>query len=106
MSLETLIKAINNKNTIRYQYNKADEPVGERIGHPYAVFIFTSKAGLTSTKVHIVQIDGVSKSIAKSPFPSFRMHNIEELGNIEILEGVLAFEILCMSIITLNLICI
>jgi hypothetical protein len=89
MPLNLLTKAIKNRNTIRYKYNKTDEPNGERMGHPYAVFIFTSKAGVTSTKVHIVQTSGVSKS--GTPFPSFRMYNIEELDSIEILDDVPAF---------------
>lgn len=92
MSLEILIEAINKRKTIKYEYNKIDEPVGERIGHPYAIYIFTSKAGIMSTKIHIVQIDGVSKSIEKNPFPSFRTHNIEELTNVQILDDIPSFE--------------
>ena len=89
MALNILIKAINNRKVVRYQYNKPGEPSGERIGHPYAVFMFTSKADITSTKVHIVQVSGVSKS--GKPFPSFRMHNIEELTNVQLLDHLPTF---------------
>lgn len=91
MSLQIITDAINTRKVIRYQYNKVGEPSGERIGHPYAVFIFTSKAGAISTKVHIVQTDGDSKSVIENPFPSFRMYNIEDLTNVRILENIPSF---------------
>lgn len=89
MPLSTLIEAINNRKTIRYRYLKPNEPTGERIGHPYAVFIFTSKEGVASTKVHIVQIDGDSKS--GKEFPSFRMYNIGDLQEVKILPDMPQF---------------
>ena len=37
--LETIIvKAIQEKKTIHFQYNKSGKIVGERIGNPYAIY--------------------------------------------------------------------
>lgn len=85
--LEKLISAIKNKNVIEFEYNKPEKIPGKRIGNPYAVFIFTSKEGKQSTKVHLVQTDGVSDS-KNVPFPTFRMFNIEDLSNINILNKI------------------
>lgn len=83
-NLDKLTKAINEKRIIVFEYNKQGKILGKRIGNPYAVFIFTTKEGKQSTKVHLVQTDGVSDSKDISPFPNFRTFNIEELSNIEI----------------------
>ena len=91
MSLPTIIEAIDKRKTLRYKYIKLGEATGERIGHPYVVFMFTTKTGITSTKVHIVQLDGDSKSVIEKPFPSFRMYNIEELQDVEIIEEIAPF---------------
>ena len=84
--LDTLIHAIKNKQQISFEYNKEGKIKGERIGNPYAIFIHTAKnSGVQSTKVHIVQTEGVSDSMNENPFPSFRTYNIEELTNVTIL---------------------
>ncbi len=88
-TLETLQKAIKNRNQISYEYNKEGKVTGRRIGNPYAIFIYTAKnTRIQSTKVHIVQTDGVSDSLDKNPLPSFRMYNIEDISNLEILPEV------------------
>lgn len=84
-TLEILVQAIENRNHISYQYNKPGKVVGVRIGHPYAVYFFTAKSGAKSTKVHIVQIEGVSDTTSEKPFPSFRQYNLEELSDLIIL---------------------
>jgi len=84
--LDLFISAINSKNSISFEYNKPGKTPGTRIGNPYAVFIFTAKSGKQSTKIHLVQTAGVSDSKDKSPFPEFRMFNIEELSNVQILD--------------------
>ncbi|MDB5133781.1 MAG: hypothetical protein JWP37_384 [Mucilaginibacter sp.] len=85
-TLEVLKQAITSRNHISFEYNKEGKVQGVRIGHPYAVFIFTAKnTNIQSTKVHIVQIDGVSDSKEGKPFPSFRMYNIEDLSNVFVL---------------------
>jgi hypothetical protein len=85
-TLKTLKQAIKNKQPISFEYNKKGKIKGERIGHPYAVFIYTAKnSRVQSTKVHILQTEGVSDS--QKPFPSFRMYNIEDLSNITILSS-------------------
>ena len=90
--LEKLIVAIKTKKSISFEYNKPGKTTGTRVGNTHAVFIFTSKVGEKSTKVHIVQIDGVSDSKEEKPFPDFRMFNIEDLSNLSILENSPEFE--------------
>ena len=85
-TLEALKHAINNKKPVSFEYDKEGKVKGSRIGNPYAVFIYTAKnTRIQSTKVHIVQIGGVSDSVDTNPFPSFRMYNIEDLSNVTVL---------------------
>ena len=90
--LEILIKAIKNRHSINFEYNKLNKVAGVRTGNPHAVFIFTTIAGIQSTKVHIVQTHGVSDSKDYKPFPDFRLFNIEDLGNISIVVDSPVFE--------------
>lgn len=91
-NLELIISAIQNRKPISFEYNKPEKVKGQRIGNPHAVFIFTSKAGEQSTKIHLVQTGGVSDSKELKPFPDFRMFNIEDLSNIAILGDENVFE--------------
>jgi hypothetical protein len=91
-NLDILITAIKSRMPISFEYNKPGKTPGQRIGNPHAVFIFTSKAGVKSTKVHIVQTEGVSDSKDEKPFPDFRMFNIEDLSSIITLEVSSKFE--------------
>ena len=91
-NLDLLLKATRERKPISFEYNKPDKTPGIRIGNPHAVFIFTSKAGAKSTKIHLVQTAWVSDSKDESPFPDFRMFNIEDLTNIEILTEMESFE--------------
>ncbi|MEZ7494914.1 WYL domain-containing protein [Leeuwenhoekiella aequorea] len=86
-NLDILIRAIDLKKCIQFEYNKIGKTAGKRFGNPYALFILTAKSGVQSTKLHLVQTDGVSDSNDKNSFPEFRMFNIEDLSNIEILDG-------------------
>ncbi len=88
-TLEVLIKAINNRLPISFEYNKNGE-ISKRIGNPYVVYIFVSRAGEESTKVDVVQTAGDSDS--GIPFPSFRsFRNIEDIINLKILENQSSF---------------
>lgn len=84
-TLQILIQSVEFRNHISFQYNKPGKIFGTRIGHPYAVYFFTTKLGVKSTKVHIVQIEGVSDTQHEKPFPSFRQYNLEELSDLQIL---------------------
>lgn len=86
-NLEKLIYAVKNKKQIEFEYNKPGKVLGKRIGDTYAVFIFTSKDDKQSTKVHLVQTSGVSDTSDKNPLPNFRMFNIEDLTNVEVLNS-------------------
>lgn len=91
-NLDILISAIKSRKSISFEYNKPEKMQGKRVGNTHAVFVFTSKAGERSTKVHIVQTSGVSDSKDTNPFPDFRMFNIGDLKNISIMESSLPFE--------------
>ena len=84
-TLETLKSAITNTQQISFRYIKEWKNEGIRIWNPYAVFIFTAKSWEQSTKVHILQTEGASDSKETNPFPSFRMYNIEDLVEAQIL---------------------
>jgi len=91
-NLDLLTEVIEKRKPISFEYNKAGKTAGTRIGNVHAVFIFTAKSGVQSTKVHIVQTAGISDSKEEKPFPDFRSFNLEELSNIMILDKELCFE--------------
>ena len=91
--LELLTKAIEDRLPISFQYNKPGKTVGTRIGNPHAVFIFTSIKGEISTKLHIIQTEGVSDTADKGDFPFWRLFNIENISEVKILENSGRFEI-------------
>lgn len=80
--ISVLTKAINERKTISYEYNKPGKTPGERIGNPYAIY----NASTGNINAHIVQTSGVSDSTDKQPLPSFRTHLIDQLSNVQILE--------------------
>ena len=91
--LELLTKSVEDRFPISFQYIKPDKSDGIRIGNVHAIFIFTSKKGEISTKLHIVQTDGVSDSADKGDFPFWRTFNIDFISNVKILEDLGKFEI-------------
>lgn len=80
MSLSELKRAIEAQKPISFTYNKAGKTPGVRIGNPHAVWVMRKKDDSESTKVHVVQVSGVSDS--GQEFPSFRMFDLNELGNV------------------------
>ncbi|MEZ9637381.1 hypothetical protein AB4252_07340 [Vibrio cyclitrophicus] len=91
MTLNTLRQAVERKASITFEYNKVGKIVGERIGNPHAVFIMRKKDGTESTKVHIYQTAGVSDSA--QVLPDFRMFDLSELSNVNIVDGQPPFQI-------------
>lgn len=91
--LELLTKSVENRLPISFQYNKPDKSEGVRIGNVHTIFIFTSKKEEISTKLHIVQTDGVSDSADKGDFPFWRTFNIDFISDVKILEDSGKFEI-------------
>lgn len=85
MTLDTIKQAIKEQSSISFEYNKAEKTPGKRIGNPHAIFIMRKKDESESTKVHIEQTGGVSDSGVE--FPSFRMFDISELSNVEIINS-------------------
>lgn len=92
-TLDLLKSAIKEKKSISFEYTKLEKIQGKRIGDPYAVFTFTNLKGDRSTKVHILQTGGVSDSKLDKPFPDFRMFDLEDIDNIEILNSQPSFAI-------------
>ncbi len=91
MKLEILTTAIQNQLPISFTYNKKDKDPGIRIGNPHAVFIMKRKDGHESTRVHIVQTEGVSDS--GEAFPSFRLFDLSEIDEIVLLSDRKRFDI-------------
>ena len=91
MSLEILKEAIGKMMPITFEYNKPGKTFGLRFGDPYAVYVMRRKDGSESTKVDIVQTDGVSDSGRK--FPSFGMFDLTELSKVKIETKKKPFEI-------------
>ena len=57
---KSLSAAINSRTPIKFSYPKPGKVEGERIGNPHAVYLYTDKDGIVSTKIHIWQTEGVS----------------------------------------------
>jgi hypothetical protein len=91
MSLTVLKKAIQERKSISFEYNKEGKVPGQRIGNPHAVFILRRLDETESTKVHIVQTEGVTDSVPN--FPEFRTFDISELSGVEIIESKTPFPI-------------
>lgn len=90
MSLLQLKKAIEARKPIAFTYNKPGKTLGKRIGNPHAVWVMRKKDNTESTKVHVVQTSGVSDS--GQIMPSFRMFDLEEIGDVSVLEDQPQFE--------------
>ncbi len=90
-NLDLLRQAIRSKSSISFKYDLPEKVHGTRRGDPYAVFIIHKNDGTESTKVHILQTDGVTES--NKPFPSFRMFNLQDLSNIIIINNDKPFPI-------------
>ena len=90
MSLDNLKKAIARQVPVEFQYNKPGKTPGIRVGNPHAVFIMRKKDGTESTKVHLVQVSGVSDS--GQELPSFRMFDLDEVTDVVVLESAEKFE--------------
>ena len=91
MSLQVLKNAIEKQKPISFQYNKPGKTPVKRIGNPHAVWVMRKKDGTESTKVHIVQTEGVSDS--GQELPSFRMFDLAVLSEVNLLEGSNTFQV-------------
>ncbi|MDR6726937.1 sporulation protein YlmC with PRC-barrel domain [Paenibacillus amylolyticus] len=92
-TLNKLIEAVESKTPIAFTYNKPGKIIGKRIGNVHAIFILELKNGSKSTKIHIVQTEGVSDSASEENFPNFRMFDIKDIDDIIILSDRPQFEI-------------
>lgn len=78
--LDLFKQAIASRSPISFEYNKEGKIHGQRVGNPHAIWVMRRKDGTETTKVHIVQTDGVSDG--NEPFPSFRMFDLDEISQI------------------------
>lgn len=83
MSLSKLKQAISSQMPISFSYNKPGKTPGTRIGNPHAVWVMRKNDGTESTKVHLVQTEGVSDS--GQALPSFRTFDLDALTDVEVL---------------------
>lgn len=90
-TLEILQKAIASKKPISFEYNKQGKIRGTRIGNPHIIYIFNSKQGVMSTKVDVVQTEGVSDS--NDALPCWKILDVAELSNVQICEGHAPFTV-------------
>lgn len=82
--IDILIKAINNKSQIQYDYIKDWVSEWRRIWNPHILYVYKSKKDWQeSTKCDIFQISWWTKSWELN---KFKMCNIECLDNIKILD--------------------
>lgn len=91
MPLFSLKSAIESQMPVSFSYNKLGKTPGQRIGNPHAAWVMRKKDGTESTKVHIVQTGGVSDSAQE--LPSFRMFDLDELGDVLVLSNSKQFEV-------------
>ncbi len=90
MSLQQLKKAIEARKPISFTYNKLGKTPGIRIGNPHAVWVMRKKDGTESTKVHVLQTEGISDSNEK--LPSFRLFDLGEMRDVVVHEDQPQFE--------------
>lgn len=90
MPLQNLKAAIETQKPVSFTYNKPGKTPGKRIGNPHAVWVMRKQDGTESTKVHVVQVDGVSDS--GQEFPSFRMFDLSVLADVEVLSDSQSFK--------------
>jgi len=92
-NLESLIKSVEKRKPISFEYNKLKKVKGERIGNVHAIYIYTKISGEKQTMLHVVQTGGVSDSKEKNPFPDFRTFKIEDISEVKVLEDRPNFKI-------------
>lgn len=91
MNETILSQAIKERKPIQFVYNKPGKTQGVRVGNPHAVFYYTTKAGITSLKVHIAQTSGATDS--GTQLPSFRMFDVDDIIIEKILKNEPAFDV-------------
>ncbi len=86
-TIDLIIKAIEHRKPIRFEYHGTKGIEGERIGNPYAVFFHPDT---DNACVHIYQTDGVSH---RGNLPGWRTNIIEHIINVSILDEQECFDI-------------
>ncbi len=90
-TLDTIVEAIRKRKPISYEYVGGTRPVlGERRGDPYAVYVFTDKLGVSTTKVDIFQLSGASSS---GKYDQVKMSDLDDLRNVIIMQDEPEFSV-------------
>lgn len=84
---QTIVDAIRRRKSLRFRYDKEDEPFGERIGDPHAIFRHPKTGNLT---VHVYQTSGVSST--SQDIPNWRPFLVEHVKDVSVIE-VGSFEV-------------
>lgn len=86
-TIDLIIRAIESKKPIRFEYHGTKDLPGERVGNPYAVFFHPDTDNACA---HIFQTDGVSHS---GKLPGWRTNKIENIINVSVLEDAECFKV-------------
>ena len=90
-TVELIVRAIQAKKPIEFEYAKEGKIHGQRIGNPHIIFRGTTKDGILRTWCHIVQTGGVSDTL--QIFPDWRMFITDSIQNVQIIKDGQNFEI-------------
>lgn len=94
-TIDIIVEAIIKKKPISYEYIGGKTPIyGERRGDPYAVYVYTDKAGKSTTKVDIFQLSGASSS---GKYDQVKMSDLADLRSVHILENEPSFTVSSLS---------
>ncbi|MBK8055666.1 MAG: hypothetical protein IPK35_20930 [Saprospiraceae bacterium] len=94
-NLELLIKAIETKKPVSFEYNKEGKTPGVRTGNPHILYVqqYTDTTKPKNSKVDLWQTSGVTDTSDTKPLPSWRNFFFSDLINIVIHEDHSQFEI-------------
>jgi hypothetical protein len=94
-NLELLIKAIESKKPISFEYNKPGKTPGVRTGNPHILYVqqYKDTSKPKNSKLDLWQTNGVTDTGNTKPLPSWRPFFFSEIINIVIHEDESEFEI-------------
>ncbi len=84
---EQLVRAIELRKPISYDYEAEDRAIGLRYGNPHAIFIATTN----NINIDIWKTGGVRSDT--KPLPAWRQYKIQNIKKVTILEGEEQFTI-------------
>ena len=76
--LDVLIKSVETRKPISFEYKKPGESTDKRIGNVHAIYTLTNDLGEEITEMHIYQTDGGFDNSLEKLSARFRAINIQE----------------------------